>query len=413
MFPKVHPSTNERPTECYDEQLVVSDVFFKHLGLISCLGGIYRRANHGKKMTCCDRLKLVYVIFVEIIILTCIVFFLVATYIYAVESRPVLRLVSFCATIAINLYLSLIYSIFLSKAFHQLHVRFRKYEELYGLTDEFKKWVKRLRPMLVFSLLHMASFAPLKYYMTKSYPEVMYDIFPAISFSEPWKSVGLGIMCLGYTMVEFQWASNYIVIPFLSLFLWHEFKRVETQFKELCNSHREDTETRFNALVIHHGHITEVLEDVSNYVQHSLFTYVFLSAPVTSAVLYSILSKNINSEEVMVYSVLCAWALLCIGCRLLLDAHVSSKAHGTLQYVWGLDKERFSGKGLQKVNLFVSRLTGDTIGYNIHGLFTITMPTLLGIAGTLITYIFVVVQFKPSDSSCQCNCFRNVTGSDM
>ncbi|XP_067670462.1 uncharacterized protein [Haliotis asinina] len=363
-------------------------------------------------MAFCDRLKLVYVIFVDITFLTCIVFFLVATYIYAVESRPVLRLVSFCAVIAINLYLSLIYNIFLSKAFHQLHVRFRKYEELYGLTDEFKKWVKRLRPMLVFSFLYTVSLAPLKYHLTQSYPEVMYDIVPAMSFTEPWKSVGLGIICLGYTMVEFQWASNYIAVPFLSLFLCYEFKRVETQFKELSNSHCEDTETRFNALVIHHGHITEVLEDVSNYVQHSLFTYVFMTLPVTSAILYSILSKNINSEEVMVYSVGCAWALLCIGGILLIDAHVSSKAHGTLQYIWSLDKERFSGKGLQKVNLFVSRLSGDTIGYNIHGLFTITMPTLLGIAGTLITYIIVVVQFKPSDS-CQCNCLSNFTGSDM
>ncbi|XP_067670485.1 uncharacterized protein [Haliotis asinina] len=364
-------------------------------------------------MTCCDRLKRVYVIFVEIIFLTCIVFFLVATYIYAIGSRPVLRLVYFCTLIAINLYLSLIYNIFLSKTYHQLHVRFRKYEELYGLTDEFKKWVKRLRPMLVFSLLYMTSFAPLKYYMTQSYPEVMYDMFPAMSFTEPWKSFGLGIMCLGYLLSEFQWTGNYIAIPFLSLFLFHEFKRVETQFKELPNSHRVDTETRFNALVIHHGHITEVLEDVSNYVQHSLFTYVFMTVPVTSAVLYSILSKNINSEEVMVYSVWCAWILLCIGGKLLLDAHVSLKAHGALQYVWGLDKDRFSGTGLQKVNLFVSRLTGDTIGYNIHGLFTITLPTLLGIAGTLITYIIVVVQFKPSDSSYQCNGFRNFTGNDM
>ncbi|XP_048251868.1 uncharacterized protein LOC124135033 isoform X2 [Haliotis rufescens] len=87
----------------------------------------------------------------------------------------------------------------------------------------------------------------------------------------------------------------------------------------------------------------------------------------------------------------------------------SLQAHGTLQYVWMLDKERFSGIGLQKMNLFVSRLTGDTIGYNIHGLFTITMPTLLGIVGTLVTYIIVVVQFKPTEPTCQCGEFRNVT----
>ncbi|XP_046565863.1 uncharacterized protein LOC124274542 [Haliotis rubra] len=413
MLPKVHPSTDGIPTEREDEQPVVSDAFFKHLRVTSCLGGIYRRANPGEKMIWWDRIKLVYVVFVEILFVTCIVFFLIATYNYAVGSRPIIRLLSFCAIMAINLYLSLIYSIFLSKTFHLLHVRFRKYEELYGFSDEFKKWVKRLRPILVCSHLFTASSGPLEYFMTKSYPKVMYDIFPTMVFTEPWKSAGVGITCIGYTLVEFQWITNYTVIPFLSLFVWQEFKRVETQFKELSNSQCDNTESRFNTLVIHFDHITEILEDISNYVQHSIFTYVFMTLPVTCAVLYSILSKHVSSEEVMVYSVWCVWALLCVGCRLLIDALVSSKAHGTLQYVWGLDKQRFSGKGLQKVNLFVSRLTGDTIGYNIHGLFTITMPTLLGIAGTLVTYIIVVVQFKPSDSSCQCNWFRNVTGSDM
>ncbi|XP_071092660.1 uncharacterized protein [Haliotis cracherodii] len=294
----------------------------------------------------------------------------------------------------------------------------------------------------------------------------MNDIYPTFSFTEPWKSVGLVITSIGYILVEILWLTNYVAIPFLSLFLWQEFNRVETQFQELANSQCEDTEARFNTLVIHHGHITEVLEDINNYVQHFIFTSVFMTLPVTCAIIHSILSKSVNSEEVIVYSTGCVWALLCVGLRLLVDALVSSKAHGTLQYVWRLDKERFSGtglqkmnlfvsrltgdtigynihglftitmptllgahghlqyvwrldkehfsgKGLQKMNLFVSRLTGDSIGYNIHGLFTITMPTLLGIVGTLVTYIIVVVQFKPPDTSCQCNMFRNLTEGDM
>ncbi|XP_048251867.1 uncharacterized protein LOC124135032 [Haliotis rufescens] len=247
----------------------------------------------------------------------------------------------------------------------------------------------------------------------EDYPVVMDDIYPTISLMEPWKSVGLVITSIGYILVTIQWLTSFVAIPFLSLFLWQEFNRVETQFQELANSQCEDTEARFNTLVIHHGHVTEVLEDINNYVQHFIFTCVFMTLPLACAIIYSILYKSVNSGEVIVYSTGCVWVLLCVGLRLLVDALVSSKAHGTLQYVWRLDKERFSGIGLQKMNLFVSRLTGDTIGFNIHGLFTITMPTLLGIVGTLVTYIIVVVQFKPTEPTCQCGVFRNVTQSDM
>ncbi|XP_046356141.2 uncharacterized protein LOC124135033 isoform X1 [Haliotis rufescens] len=360
-------------------------------------------------MTWCDTLKLVYVIFVQIVFVTNVVFFLIVTYNYTIDSRPVERLLSFCAVMLIDLYVSFVYSIFLSKTLQLLHVRFCKYEERYGFSVGFKKWVKKLRPILIVGLLFTTVFGPLKYSMVQNYPVVMNGIYPTFSFTEPWKSVGLVITSIGYILVEIQWLTSFVAIPFLSLFLWQEFKRVETQFQELANSQCEDPEARFNTLVIHHGHVTEVLEDINNYVQHFIFTSVFMTLPVTCTIIYSIFSKSVNSEEVIFYSTGCVWGLLCVGLRLLVDALVSSKAHGTLQYVWMLDKERFSGIGLQKMNLFVSRLTGDTIGYNIHGLFTITMPTLLGIVGTLVTYIIVVVQFKPTEPTCQCGEFRNVT----
>ncbi|XP_046550735.1 uncharacterized protein LOC124260453 [Haliotis rubra] len=364
-------------------------------------------------MTRWDILKLVYVIFIEIVLMTNAVFFLIATYNYAMESRSVARLLSFFAVIVLYLYVSFVYSIFLSKSFQILHVRFAKYEERYGFSDGFKTRMKKLRAIAIVLPLFTVLVVPLKYLMASVYPEVMNDILPSNTFNEPGKSVGIGITYLGYTSLEIHWHTNYISAYVLSLFLWHEFNRVETQFKELTNSYCEDTESRFNTLVIHHGHITEVLEDISNYMQHFIFCCVFLTLPVACALIYSILSSPYSSVEVITYSCGLGWSVLGLGFILLTAALVSSKAHGTLQYVWRLDKERFSDKGLQKMNLFVSRLTGNSIGFNIHGLFTITMPVLLGIVGTLATYIIVVVQFKPSDSSCQCNWFRNVTKSDM
>ncbi|XP_067670451.1 uncharacterized protein [Haliotis asinina] len=405
--------TEEIPNQNQVKRSVVTASLFKHLRAISCLGGIYRSANPGEKMTRWDILKLVYVICFEIVLLTNIVFYIFATYNYAMDLRPITRLLSFFFVFLICLYLSFVYSTCLSKSFQILYVHCCKYEERYGFSDGFKKWVKKLRAIVVVVSLSIALSTLVKYLLTGVYPNVMNDTFPSSTFIEPGRSVGLSITFLGYMFMEMHWNGNYIIVNILSMLLWQELNRVQTQFKELAKSYREDTESRFNTLVIHFDVITEVLEDISNYVQHSIFTTVFLTLPVTCAIIYSILSNQVTSEELMVYSAGCVWALVCVGFGLFIDALVNLKAHGTLQYVWGLDKERFSGKGLQKVNLFVSRLTGDSIGYNIHGLFTITMPTLLGIVGTLVTYIIVVVQFKPSGATCLCNCFRNVTGSDM
>ncbi|XP_048251869.1 uncharacterized protein LOC125379978 [Haliotis rufescens] len=413
MFAKVKHFTGEIPTQNQVELSPVSASFFKYLRVISCLGGIFRRVNPGEKMTKWDRLKLVYVIFVKIVLMTSVVFFFIATYNFAIDSKPVARLLAFCTVMLLGVYLSFVYSIFLSKAFQLLHVRICKYEERYGFSDGFKKWMRKLRAMVIVVPLFAVVLIPLKYFMTMGYPEVRDDIYPTNTFMEPWKSVGLVITSIGYTCLEIQWQSSFIVVHFLSLFLWQEFNRVDTQFQELANSQRGDTEARFNTLVIHHVWITEVLEDINNYVQHFIFTCVFMTLPVICTMVYSILSNPVNSVEVIAYSTACVCTLLGFGLILRVGALVSSKAHGTLQYVWRLDKERFSGTGLQKMNLFVSRLTGDSIGYNIHGLFTITMPTLLGIVGTLVTYIIVVVQFKPPDTSCQCNMFRNLTEDDM
>ncbi|XP_046566578.1 uncharacterized protein LOC124275128 [Haliotis rubra] len=54
--------------------------------------------------------------------------------------------------------------------------------------------------------------------------------------------------------------------------------------------------------------------------------------------------------------------------------------------------------GLLQVTLFANKLSQRQIGISALGLMTITKDTILTIIGTLLTYVFIVIQFKPDST---------------
>ncbi|KAK7108787.1 hypothetical protein V1264_016456 [Littorina saxatilis] len=70
------------------------------------------------------------------------------------------------------------------------------------------------------------------------------------------------------------------------------------------------------------------------------------------------------------------------------------KMHEPVDFLFCLDVQRMSGKGSEIVSMFLSRVQGAPIGFNVYSLFTVDTSTVMMICGTLLTYALVIVQFQ-------------------
>ncbi|XP_046566549.1 uncharacterized protein LOC124275071 isoform X6 [Haliotis rubra] len=85
-------------------------------------------------------------------------------------------------------------------------------------------------------------------------------------------------------------------------------------------------------------------------------------------------------------------------------------AHRPLNLLLDMTGENMPDRviGLLQVTLFANKLSQRQIGISALGLMTITKDTIITIIGTLLTYVFIVIQFKP-ESSGGCRLGGNAT----
>ncbi|WAR02982.1 hypothetical protein MAR_009540 [Mya arenaria] len=79
-------------------------------------------------------------------------------------------------------------------------------------------------------------------------------------------------------------------------------------------------------------------------------------------------------------------------------------AHSPLEHIYTI---RFSGSSNDtqlQMFMFLNRLTGTQVGLSAMKLFVVDKPTILTIAGMMITYFVLLIQFKmPVDTNCACH----------
>ncbi|KAK6191863.1 hypothetical protein SNE40_003446 [Patella caerulea] len=103
--------------------------------------------------------------------------------------------------------------------------------------------------------------------------------------------------------------------------------------------------------------------------------------------------------------------LICtIGITRVLIHNSEFQAHKTLDVVWKIDLSSLPDKGLKMIDIFTTKLSGSTIGYDIYGLFTLQKSNILVLFGTILTYFIVAVQFKPDGTGEKClEMLKNIT----
>ncbi|KAK6192123.1 hypothetical protein SNE40_003656 [Patella caerulea] len=155
--------------------------------------------------------------------------------------------------------------------------------------------------------------------------------------------------------------------------------------------------------------LIECFESSNSLVRHFLFGCFAVFIPAFCFMLYGLTRRSLTTGESVYLLLLTGLILTFIVIFTVVGAILSVKAHEPLDELMKINVLSVTDKTSQSVILFVSRLTGPTIGFRVYELFTLDTNTILAVLGTLLTYAVVMVQFSDSDSKKTYTCPSNIT----
>lgn len=131
--------------------------------------------------------------------------------------------------------------------------------------------------------------------------------------------------------------------------------------------------------------------------------------PMFCLVLYTLITTiDIHISLVLINLFWLCFILLQMTIVSVTAAWVNVQAHSPLDHIYSIRFSKASNDVQLQMLLFLNRLTGTQIGLSAMKMFVIDKPTILTVAGMMITYFVLLIQFKmPVDQDCLCN----VTGT--
>ncbi|XP_067673868.1 uncharacterized protein [Haliotis asinina] len=169
------------------------------------------------------------------------------------------------------------------------------------------------------------------------------------------------------------------------------------QSKCVSGCHNEKNE-QMRIIIGRHKRICRLISAFGDSIAYMQFAGFFMSLPLSCFSLYVIMTRMESQTNVILCAcilVFCSWGCIVMS---IVGVRVNVKAHAALKHMLQIPTVHLNETTIRAVNQFTSLLSGTTIGYNVYGLFTISPPTVLSIVGTLVTYVVVVLQFRPPDS---------------
>ncbi|XP_046566565.1 uncharacterized protein LOC124275114 isoform X2 [Haliotis rubra] len=148
----------------------------------------------------------------------------------------------------------------------------------------------------------------------------------------------------------------------------------------------------------YHASLTDLVEHVCSLMSRHVAAAYISSFLIVCFCLYSSINDeksiaNIGYAAAVLYvSILYLIALTYIGVRL------HEAAHRPLNVLLDMTGKYMPDRVIGLVTLFATKLSQRQIGISALGLMTITKDTTLAIIGTLLTYVFIVIQFNPDSA---------------
>ncbi|XP_046582475.1 uncharacterized protein LOC124289843 [Haliotis rubra] len=104
-----------------------------------------------------------------------------------------------------------------------------------------------------------------------------------------------------------------------------------------------------------------------------------------------------GSSDIFVIAVDVFWlggGVVCILVSAMCSADVHDAAHSLLDDIFSIGTQDVTVEQMAQLNLFLSKLTGTSIGFTAIDFFVITKEFLLTLGGLFMTYFFLLLQFK-------------------
>ncbi|ELT90557.1 hypothetical protein CAPTEDRAFT_209607 [Capitella teleta] len=162
--------------------------------------------------------------------------------------------------------------------------------------------------------------------------------------------------------------------------------------------------------------LVEQADQILKYLLASTFT---AHVPLLCLLLYNLLDMS-QSLIFRMYGVY--WMLMVLTQTLsfaIAATMVNTQAHAPLANIYAIKAASSTIDRQLVVSMFLNKLTGTSIGLTAWDMFVINKPTMLTVMGMVLTYFFLLVQFRNPlqttsyDKTCNCNLFNVTSNSTL
>ncbi|KAK6191866.1 hypothetical protein SNE40_003447 [Patella caerulea] len=305
------------------------------------------------------------------------------------------------------LFLNLVHWIGFRKDYDSLKKEFLHYEINYGLTITGKR-MKFIKKLMVGSLITVTMFVISLGFTIYFFSEMKIVLFPFNKFIG-WKFyIGHLALMLTEIPIFLYHVSLTMLFCLCSYILSKEFGRINGLIQSDVH---QMTVRKLDTLIKHHQAVCDLLSAVNRVCKHYLAGSIIASFTADCFMWVTLTNvSSLTTEYFTFISLLSLFFFLMCNGLLLIASQVSTKAHETLDQLWKVEFLPLSDTGLKMIDIFTTKLSGSTIGYDIYGLFTIQKSSILAMCGTLLTYFIVAVQFKSGGNGDTClEILKNLT----
>uniref|UniRef100_K1Q828 Uncharacterized protein n=1 Tax=Magallana gigas TaxID=29159 RepID=K1Q828_MAGGI len=178
-----------------------------------------------------------------------------------------------------------------------------------------------------------------------------------------------------------------------------------TKTADTIKQQTEVTESEVQNLRWRHFQVTELLQTANSIIQPNVLLLYIIMLPSICLTVYGVVYSTLGLFDVMILASLLITNTIAVCLITATGAIINSKAHSVLQSLLELSVKSLSTDAKYQLQMFITQVTSQTIGIDIYGMFIMDGSTFLMIAGTLITYIVVVLQIQAG--SCDVTNVRN------
>lgn len=167
----------------------------------------------------------------------------------------------------------------------------------------------------------------------------------------------------------------------------------------------DDFHGRMEDFRLRHQRLCQLV-DILDHIFAPMIAAVFTAnIPMFCLVLYTMVTTlNIHISLVLINLFWLCFILLQMTIVFVTAAYVNVKAHSPLDHIYSIRFSTTSNDVQLQMLLFLNRLTGTQIGLSAMKMFVIDKPTILTVAGMMVTYFVLLIQFKmPIETDCNCN----------